>query len=832
MEIRTTSLLFPKAEDEGPLSAQAEIVFPRDVERVTAGITGYTAVFEDEDDHHFGRLEVEVNARVDADDATKVIVSGAFGLRDWSNEFDDPYSGLIDIAVLADLVPVTTPDPGDARGDLVIVGAEVTQAIQHFRSGDHLDSPNVFPDNSIRLIAGKPTVVRLYVDYDVNSGLAPIPLLSGTLTLFNPAGSTVLSPIESIAPRRDVSIDRGSRRHTLNFLIPDAQSLGEVNLFATVFDAGDTAQMSVPFERTIQFVQQPPLRVIAVGIEYTGDDVKDDADPADLLAPDEADFVDTLEFTDRIFPIPSVTITDYRTMEYDKDVESDINEGCDKLGDLKDAVGDFVGDSDDIVYGLYGSGLNTGSVGGCGGGGVGVGFVGAGGTAAHEIAHALGRKHAPCDNVTRCATPRNTDDSYPSYSGYDSDSIGEYGFDPTSMFGTVRNPSTFHDVMGYSPNRWISPYNYKALMSAVPGSSVSGSAAKLARAATRRSVDSEWLPVKQPKLFLRLNIGRDGVDLHPSFCFDALPRPAGGRPTAYTIELVDQYGKTLRRDCLQAEDPSCGSGETEALPIRVRQAIAFDKHATALVLYRGDEKVESWDIPAPPDVEVECRPDEDPKYLNLTWKVTGPGSKTKHKNYWSLVQWRDRAGTWRGVAARMTGNQLRVPRWIAAMGSDIQYRVLVTTGISTGIGYWEGDCDDVVEYRPDAPTVVISGFARPRTGSQELPRVVTATVVGAGEYGGRIRWFGAAGGELARGGRLDLGQLSVGSNVVSATLVGSEYNTPVTQWLIERTKDDRFVIHTGDIGADRPSDDEPHEDHDHDHDGRHHHHPHAHEEGK
>jgi hypothetical protein len=92
VEIRATSLLFPETSGEGPLTAEAEVVFPRDVERVTAGITGYTAVFEDEEDHHVGRLEVEVDARVDADDPTKVVVSGRFGLRDWSNEFDDPYA--------------------------------------------------------------------------------------------------------------------------------------------------------------------------------------------------------------------------------------------------------------------------------------------------------------------------------------------------------------------------------------------------------------------------------------------------------------------------------------------------------------------------------------------------------------------------------------------------------------------------------------------------------------------------------------------------------------------------------------------------------------------
>lgn len=832
MEIRATSLLFPETSGEGPQSAQAEFTFPRDVERVTAGITGYTAVFENENDHHFGRLEVEVDTRIDPDDGTKVLLTGRFGLRDWSNEFDDPYSGLIDVALLADLVPVTTPGPGDARGDLVIVGAEITQAIQHFRSGEHLDSPNVFPDNSIQLIAGKPTVVRLYVDYDATSGLPPISQLSGNLTLFNPGGSTDLAPLETIAPRRDSSIDRGSRSHTLNFLIPDSRSLGEVNLFATVFDATDATEMSAPFERTIQFVQQPPLRVIAVGIEYTGDDVKDDADPADLLAPSETDFINTLEFTDRIFPIPSVTITDYRTMEYDKDVESDINNGCGKLDDLKDAVGDFVGDSDDIVYGLYGTGLNTGSVGGCGGGGVGVGFVGAGGTAAHEIGHALGRKHAPCDNVTRCATPRNADDGYPNYSGYDSDSIGEYGFDPTSMFGTVRNPSTSHDFMSYSPNDWVSPYTYKALTSAVPGSPVPGGGAKAARASTARYTDSEWLRVKQPKLFLRLDIYRDKVVLHPSFHFDANPRMQGGERTDYTIELLDEAGQTLHRNCLYAEGLGCGCGESAALPIRVRQGIAFDDRGRTMVLYRCDEKIESWEIPQPPEVRVECEADEDSQYMRLSWNVKAARGEAKKQVYWSLVQWRDRFGTWRGVSPRLSGNNLKVPRLIAAMGNDIHYRVLVSSGIATGVGYWEGDCNDTRPNRPDPPQIVIVG-TRQTSGSQELPRVVNATTVGAGEHGGKIRWFDSAGGELARGSRLDLGLLKPGSNVVSAYMVGAEHNIPAASRLIERTKDGRFVLHIGEVDGDRPTDDdEPPQEHEHEPNQRHHHHPHKHKEEK
>ena len=524
----------------------------------------------------------------------------------------------------------------------MILGAEATQGIQHFWSGEHLDAPNVFPDNSIRLIAGRPTVIRLYVDYDGTSGLPQISTLSGSLTAYSPAGETTLMPIESITPRRATSIDRGSRRHTLNFLLGDTQSLGELTILATVFDASDPTQLSAPFEQTLRFEQQPALRVLAVGIDYTGSDVKDDADPADLTAPTQADFVDTLEFTDRIFPIPSVMLTDYRTMEYDGDITSDISEGCDEFGDLKDAVADFVGDSDDVVYGLIGTGVDTGSVGGCGGGGVGVGIVSRGGTAAHEIGHALGRQHAPCDNVTRCATPHNTDDNYPYYSGYDSDSIGEYGFDPVSMWGTVKVPGSAHDIMGYSGDKWISPYTYKALMSVIPGTTISGAglAARGGRAGAadgdvmgRRPAGDEWIPVKQHKLFLRLDVRRDGVTLRPSFHYPARPRIVTGVATDYVLELRDG-GRVLRRACLVAEDCGCGCGRGGACggcgcgaraPLRFRQAVPFDTRATEAVLLKGDDEVARWPIPQPPAVEVECYPDDkDASFMWLRWRVSGP----------------------------------------------------------------------------------------------------------------------------------------------------------------------------------------------------------------
>ena len=48
--------------------------------------------------------------------------------------------------------------------NLHISGIEVTQSIQHYRSAQHLtDTADIEPDNAIRLVAGKPAWVRVYL---------------------------------------------------------------------------------------------------------------------------------------------------------------------------------------------------------------------------------------------------------------------------------------------------------------------------------------------------------------------------------------------------------------------------------------------------------------------------------------------------------------------------------------------------------------------------------------------------------------------------------------------------------------------------------------------
>jgi hypothetical protein len=65
MEIRTTSVDFSPLRRDGPRTAREIVVFPREVERATAGIAGYSAGFESVD-HPLGHLEVRVDTEIDA----------------------------------------------------------------------------------------------------------------------------------------------------------------------------------------------------------------------------------------------------------------------------------------------------------------------------------------------------------------------------------------------------------------------------------------------------------------------------------------------------------------------------------------------------------------------------------------------------------------------------------------------------------------------------------------------------------------------------------------------------------------------------------------------
>jgi hypothetical protein len=89
-------------------------------------------------------------------------------------------------------------------------------------------------------------------------------------------------------------------------------------------------------------------------------------------------------------------------------------------------------------------------------GAVGVGFSGqdAPGTFVHEIGHALGREHAPCQTS-------DYDQAFP----YTGGRLGVWGFDLVTR--TLKEPNDNRDLMGYCDPAWISDYTYDAMLTRI-----------------------------------------------------------------------------------------------------------------------------------------------------------------------------------------------------------------------------------------------------------------------------------------------------------------------------------------------------------------------------
>jgi len=765
MQIRTGSIDFSAPlRGSGPRTASQTVVFPRPVVRAVAGLGGYTVAYSG-GDHHVGRMEVRLDATVNADTVT---VEARLGLRDWSGDWDDDYDGTIEFVVLADLESATATPP---RGDLTVTDMECNQAVQFFRAASYLDPASVQPDNAIWLVARKNTGVRVYTDWDPTAGLPPISQLTGSLTVQTSSTTLLLTPINpggAIAPLRDAQINLAVADHTLNFMIPAAWCVGTVTVTCELWDQGAPASRSARYTRTLTFTPVDPLNLYLVGINYQ-------AVMPNLPAPTQAAIAATIVSLIQTYPVGDVIQTGYTTLNFSESVTGNVANGCgDGLNDLLDRLDDLRGSSGDIYLGSLPAGiLNTpgNSVGGCApqGGKTAATFVDYAlapiGDVPHEVGHALDRHHAPC--ATGCTvSPADPDDNYPQYGSFRSDSIGVYGFDPTS--NTVYPPSGYSDFMAYFFPQWVSAYTYNGLR----GSSfhpAGGGSAPGASPHFREDVDFDILVVG-------LRITRDRkVTRRPSFNFAGklLNRKRCGQ---FTAELQDENREPLGCADLHC---NCDAG-CKCWPKHIRDVVPFPPGSRWLVIWENDTKVYEEEIPPAPKVKIQSA-EETKDGVVLTW-----AAQPKDKALWYLVHWYDARGdVWRGVAPRQQTTTLLVPRRLFAEARELRVRVLATPGLGTGVA------EDVITLghpAPPPPRLILLGVDTSRDKPLSIPYVLHAAMLdSAGRQlpDDRMTWYGNDE-MIGRGSQVDLRALGVGRHAVRLTTRGDPRPAART-WIVERT---------------------------------------------
>jgi len=127
-------------------------------------------------------------------------------------------------------------------------------------------------------------------------------------------------------------------------------------------------------------------------------------------------------------------------------------------------------------------------------------------TVAHELGHNMGRRHAPCND------PGGLDPNFP----YADGGIGHAGYDIDERI--LRGPGGIFDFMGYCRPRWISDYNYSAILD------------------WRRSDPTAFQPVPGepdpladalgqpgPGILIWGRVSEGGVELNPVFSLEARP---------------------------------------------------------------------------------------------------------------------------------------------------------------------------------------------------------------------------------------------------------------------------------------------------------------------
>jgi hypothetical protein len=359
-------------------------------------------------------------------------------------------------------------------------GMEVTQAIQDI-------------DNNVPLVAGKTTWVRVYLSSGKSGGVI------ATLRAARSDGSVIWIPAGAAVSVSDtLTSQRMNWTKSLNFPLPDSvTATGRVTFQLVSMANTDPDNTSISCDNCdsptpVTFTSEPPLRVRAIGIHYNyGSPPK----PAD---PDPIDYALLKSWLGRAYPVSRVEFTNWPATGPRKAWPFT----CGDANALVAAIqGDEVGNPNSVTvidprthyYGLVSD--HGGFMRGCASdipskpdpsvvasgptgpnwsddkdGSYGDWYGG------HELAHTLGRYHAPGRNAKgedcgaggpdplfpypdgRIGEAINGDVNYTGHVGLDvGDSANEIPL-------RVLWPKTTFDIMNYCPQpQWLSDYNYKGV---------------------------------------------------------------------------------------------------------------------------------------------------------------------------------------------------------------------------------------------------------------------------------------------------------------------------------------------------------------------------------
>jgi hypothetical protein len=625
---------------------------------------------------------------------------------------------------------------------LRIWGIEATQAIQYFQSTYPL-CPGTgatragCPDNSVPMVAERPTVLRLYI-----SGASPganVGAAVTTPTTGGGYGSTFsLIGTGSMVARAGPAV-RGDPATTMQVALrPHAAGTYRFDVVALEYAPNwGSPVASATASITLQFIERRRIRIRLVRIHYTGQG-------RDVAAPTVTDFWEMTDFAQRVLPIPSPGFELVRESveKYDRDFTRidpsahdttwsgyAANRGT--TGNLLNILDRLAGAESlpaDVIYvGIYPDNVRQSAFSGWA---VGRWIMSdrVGETFAHEILHKSGQpQHAPCGG------PANIDPSYPDYPAFSAlpaASIGEVGFDVSAL--TAKDPLSTFDLMSYCGPKWISPYDYLRAFHTLP---------PLPPPPPQGSAHFDPHDRVVAVGFARFPDRWTVVDL-PGFASPRPPRPpalAGG------LMLVVRG----RDDAVLWSGPAAISPIEVAdreIPELVEGEVPWFADASAVELCRGEETLTRSPVEDAPTLAVAFPPTDELEHGRGTVSYRAESSGRLAV---AIRASADGGATWGAIVTREPAGEVDVGPLLRGSGDDWLLEVLATSGHHTAV---EGTERFRVRARPRA----ILAWSSAEDGRAK--RAETVQLFGVAEGGAarasELTWSSDLDGELGVGARL------------------------------------------------------------------------------
>jgi hypothetical protein len=651
------------------------------------------------------------------------------------------------------------PPPGP---DMRVDALEVTQAIQDL-------------NNSVDLVAGKRTYVRMHVSSPVNAA-------DVFATLTGKRGLVTLTPtLNPGNPGSDITVrtspDRGQINDSFWFELPSGwTTAGNLTLTARLDPnnaKNDLAQGNNTRTVTVNFKSTPPLRLRIMNVQYSMGGTTYLANNSHLNALES--------WLRRAYPISSLQVT-RQTYVYPSAGLPEVNtlNGLLAFGKLLRMI--FSGEDSRVVYyGMVDDGGDfmrgkaagiPGSIasGPTGSGTAGWDFDGSYGDwyGGHEIGHTRGRFHAEF-----CGAGGGT--SYPYPGGRISPSLtgagAIYGFDITTR---AIYPPSWTDVMTYCPNEWVSDFTYEGIRSYLAGAGLMSQQAGVTA--------DKFLAVAGTADLEANTAGLENVYLVTQNTTLPLPEPGD-----WTIALVGAANNDLATYPF-APDELSDAEESPGTPALIAEVVPWVDGAVKIEIRHQGQVVASRSASAnPPSVSL-TSPTAGSQLpagpFQVDWTASDPDGNPLT---YSLLYSNDGGTSWQTLATSLVSTSLSLNTDQLPGGSGL-LRVVASDGFLSG-----QDTSGAFSVPLHAPSVQI------QLPNQNQVFYPTQQVVLQGsaydlEDGAlddpAFEWSSSIDGVLGTGASLSTTELSTGNHVITLKVTDSDGASSTAQRSIAVTEED------------------------------------------